>query len=192
MSGATAGTVVAKTSPEPPWIVVSHSLDTIPVTQWPGRLYHVAVVEPETAAERAVIDRANTELMPTVGYTRALGVDVIDELDPSIVFGAHGAAVVDVINAAKSLTAEQAARLASARHPRALLQRMEALARTAVYFARSRHWSSPDPGCCWQRPPSFPDRLRIHGRVRRGLRQRATTWPPRCCSCQRRRRQHTC
>lgn len=119
MAYASVGARVLKASVEPPWIVVDHSLDRIIVASWPGRLFRVAIVPPGTDEERTAMRRAAGELAPDAGYTRALGIDVLEELPPSVLFGPHGAAVADVIGFARALTGEMAARLASAVHPRA-------------------------------------------------------------------------
>jgi hypothetical protein len=119
MAHVTVGKRVATGSLEPPWIVVDHSLERIIVARWPGRLFRVAIVPPRTDEEKAAMRRAASELQPTAGYTRALAVDMLEELPPSILFGPHGGAVVDVINVSRFLTEDTAARLASARHPTA-------------------------------------------------------------------------
>ncbi|XVQ15158.1 hypothetical protein ACQP1W_22300 [Spirillospora sp. CA-255316] len=119
MAGAEAGRRVTIPAPEPPWIVVMHSLGGLTVWNWPGRLFQVEVVPPEDPERRARIDRANAELARDAGYTRAMSVDVVAEPPVSALFGPHGDRVVEVIEAARGLTQEGAERLASARDPRA-------------------------------------------------------------------------
>jgi hypothetical protein len=119
MAGATAGSRVSKTSSEPPWIVVDRSLEQIIVARWPGRLFRVAVVPPSSAAERAAMALAAQGQVPDAGYVRALAVDVLAELPPAQLFGAHGRAIVEVIEVARSLTEDRAQLLASAAHPAA-------------------------------------------------------------------------
>ncbi|PWR13636.1 hypothetical protein DKT69_20120 [Micromonospora sicca] len=110
---------MAKTSFEPPWIVVDRSLEQIIVARWPGRLFRVAVVPPSSAAERAAMARAAQGLVSGAGYVRALAVDVLAELPPALLFGSQGRAIVEVIEVARSLTEERATLLASADHPAA-------------------------------------------------------------------------
>ncbi|MFI1653369.1 hypothetical protein ACH4ZU_00325 [Streptomyces sp. NPDC020472] len=102
---------------EPPWLVVDHVLERVLVVRWPGRLFRVEVVPPATAEERAAMARAAENLRPDAGYTRAVSVDLVEELSPSVLFGRHGDAVRRVLDAGRDLDEERARRLAGARPP---------------------------------------------------------------------------
>jgi hypothetical protein len=119
MAAAVAGRRIAKASLEPPWIVVDHAMERVLVARWPGRLFRVRVVPARTEAERATMARAAEELQPDAGYTRALAVDVLEELPASSLFGRHGDAVAEVIDSGRVLTEPVARQLADARHPEA-------------------------------------------------------------------------
>ncbi|MFC5753442.1 hypothetical protein [Actinomadura rugatobispora] len=138
MAGAEAGRRVANPDPEPPYIVATRSLGGLTVWNWPGRLFRVEVVPPEDERWRERIDRANAELVPEAGYTRAMSVDVVAELPVSALFGPHGERVAEVIEATRGLTQERAERLASARHPGA----------GEAYSAAWDRWlaAQPNPG----------------------------------------------
>jgi hypothetical protein len=118
MSTAAAGDRVVAPSP-PPWLVVCHTLESLLVTSWPGQLFRVAVVPPGTPQEREALERAIEDFVPNVPFTRALAVDVLEVLPPTILFGPNGPAVVEVIDFAESLTYRVAAALTVARHPAA-------------------------------------------------------------------------
>lgn len=96
-----------------PWLVVDHDLSSIVVAQWPGRLWHVEASDPISNAELRML---GAELRDDAGYTRACGVTIIDEVPVAKLFGAQGASVIKVIDAAGTITADAAARLAGARH----------------------------------------------------------------------------
>lgn len=97
--------------------VSDHSAERVIVARWPGRLFRVVSVPPRTAEERAATARAAEGLVPHAGYTPVLAVEVLAELDPTILFGPRGAAVAGVIEVARSLTVDVAQRLADAVHP---------------------------------------------------------------------------
>ncbi|MGG2464738.1 hypothetical protein ACO0M4_34105 [Streptomyces sp. RGM 3693] len=63
--------------------------------------------------------RAAEGLASHAGYTRALAIDLLEELSPSVLFGPHGDAVRRVIEAGSALDEAGARALASARHPAA-------------------------------------------------------------------------
>ncbi|GCD98647.1 hypothetical protein [Embleya hyalina] len=135
MAGAAVGRRIAKADFEPPCIVVDRELSTVIVAGWPGRLYRVAVPPPETDAERAALTEANEALRQPAAYIRAFTVDVLAELPASALFGPHGTAVVDVLDAARALTPRLAARLAAASIPGA----------AARYGAAWKHWLTGEP-----------------------------------------------
>lgn len=117
MAGARVEDTVGTASLEPPWIVVDHTVERVIVTRWPGRLFRVVSVPPRTAEERAATARAADGLVPNAGYTPSFAVEVLAELDPTILFGPHGAAVADVIAVGRSPTVDLARRLTDAAHP---------------------------------------------------------------------------
>lgn len=116
MKTAKVGARVTIEGRRPPWIVVDHSLETVIVpSQWPGRLWHVEVVDPVTDAD---VDAAGGgRLRPDAGYTRAISVDVLDGIPVSRLFGEQGEAVCAVISRASALELEQVSLLGAARHP---------------------------------------------------------------------------
>ncbi|MGC0418920.1 hypothetical protein [Embleya sp. AB8] len=119
LTGAVAGQRIVKEDFEPPWIVVDRELATVNVVGWPGRLYRVAVVPPETERERAAMAEAAEGLRVPAAYTRAFAVDILAELPVAALFGPHGDAVVEIVDAARALTPATAARLAAALVPQA-------------------------------------------------------------------------
>ncbi|WP_406293954.1 hypothetical protein OG948_04250 [Embleya sp. NBC_00888] len=119
MAGAAVGRRIVKADLAPPWIVVDRALATVIVSGRPGRLYRVAVVPPESEAERAAMAEAAEGVRVPAPYTRAFAVDVLAEVPPAALFGPHGAAVVGILDAARALTPDTAARLAAALEPRA-------------------------------------------------------------------------
>lgn len=103
---AAPGDTVAQPSRAPPWIVVDHQLARVLVTSWPGRLLFAEVTDPVTAEDQTLAGQPG--LRPDAGYTRAVGVRVLEQRDPSSLFGPHGAAVVEIIEAARTLSLEAA------------------------------------------------------------------------------------
>ncbi|MFC3502756.1 hypothetical protein ACFOOK_17485 [Micromonospora krabiensis] len=117
MAGAGVGERVRIPSWAPPWIVVDHRLDRVLAGRWPGRLFRVRSVPPESDEERDALARAARNLGADAGYTRVSAVDVLEELRPGLLFGPHGDAVVDVLEHARLLTEPAARALAAARPP---------------------------------------------------------------------------
>ncbi|MFF8504174.1 hypothetical protein ACF07L_26490 [Streptomyces anulatus] len=72
-----------------------------------------------TDEERAAMARAAELLSSDAGYTRAISVDLLEEIPSSVLFGPHGDAVCRVLEAGRALDKEGAGRLASARDPAA-------------------------------------------------------------------------
>jgi hypothetical protein len=90
----------------PPWIVVDLDTEKVIVTAWPGRLWRVCVLR-----------RASEQPMAYARYVRADQVEVLEEVPCATLFGAHGDAVVKVLDTAATLTREQTERLNQARLP---------------------------------------------------------------------------
>lgn len=109
MAGAHVGASIHLQVPSPPWIVVDCSLARIVVAKWPGKLWHVEIIEKGD----------NKGLREDAGYVRARAVKVLAEEPACSLFGLHGAAVSGVINAARYVSEEQAQHLTAARHPEA-------------------------------------------------------------------------
>jgi hypothetical protein len=114
MTGARTGVTIRKSRHGPPWIVVDHDVFSVVVARWPGRLWRVQVIEPAPDEDQPL----GPPKLP-LRYTRAEAVQVEEELPVSFLFGPHGAAVCAIIDAAKTLSVEQAAALSSTRHPKA-------------------------------------------------------------------------
>jgi hypothetical protein len=114
MAVAKTGATIRAAKRGPPWIVVDHELSSVIVAKWPGRLWSVEVTDPVTAKDQAAVGGPP---ISSAQYTRAVGVQIAEELPASMLFGPHGDAVSTVIDAARTLNAEQAAKLSAARHP---------------------------------------------------------------------------
>lgn len=106
-AGAKDGDVISNPDDQPPWIVVSNSLQDVTVARWPGRLWLAQVLrklEPQG-------HRGN--------YVRCISVRLIRELSPHHLFGQHGEAVSRVLDYARKLSLAQAEQLAAERHDEA-------------------------------------------------------------------------
>ncbi|TKA10945.1 hypothetical protein [Actinacidiphila oryziradicis] len=117
---AAAGARVVLPSFEPPYILVGRTLEQVFAQHWPGRLFRARVVPGATDEERAAMARANTGA--NTGFARAIAVDLLEEIPPSVLFGPRGDAVVRVLEAGLALDEERARRLASARDTTAGLE----------------------------------------------------------------------
>jgi hypothetical protein len=107
LAGAAPGAIVRKSDRSPPWIVVDHAIESAVIARWPGRLYRVVVLDAEG------IEQASAHAK----YTRAVAVQVCDEVPASRLFGDHGEAVATVISFAARLELPTARLLAELRHP---------------------------------------------------------------------------
>lgn len=117
MKQASQGARVSLSDGKPPFIVVDHYLESIVVAKWPGRLWRVRILEPLTKeAEQAA---GVATLIAGASYTRALSVEVLDEIPIARLFGARGEAVCAIISQARQMQMEQVHSLAAARHPAA-------------------------------------------------------------------------
>ena len=106
MRAAEAGAIVRNADSGPPWIVVDHSIESVIVAKWPGRLWSVEIL-------KAAPDQPGA----SANYTRAVSVRVLEERPVSALFGPHGQAVCRVIERAGALTVEDLALLREAGHP---------------------------------------------------------------------------
>lgn len=111
MAKAEAGRTVRIPGRGPPWIAVDHELSSVVVARWPGRLWAVEIVDAVTAQDGAGGLRADA------GYTRAAAVKILHAVPVAALFGAHGAEVCAVIEAAAKLDLAGAERLAEMRVP---------------------------------------------------------------------------
>ena len=84
------------------------------VARWPGRLWAVEILDPITDADLGAAGQVG--LRADAGYTRAAAVKILRAVPVATIFGAHGAKVCAVIDAAARLTHELATRLAERRH----------------------------------------------------------------------------
>lgn len=107
LARAAPGTVIFKTDRSPPWIVVDHSIESAIIARWPGRLYRVVVLDAEG------IEQASAH----ANYTRAVAVQVCEEVPASRLFGDRGEAASAVISFAARLELTTARLLADFRHP---------------------------------------------------------------------------
>ncbi len=105
MRAARVGATIRNAHAGPPWMVVNHSIESVVVARWPGRLWKVEVLE--AAAEQP---------QAYANYTRAVAVRVIEEVPVASLFGANGHGVCQVIERAGAVTIEDVALLAEAVH----------------------------------------------------------------------------
>jgi hypothetical protein len=108
MKNAAAGATMRTVDRRPPWIVVDDSVEVIIVADWPGRLWKVEI-----------LDKAEEQPLSYARYTRAHAVRVLEEVPVSILFGAHGDAVCELLERAGRIELEDVARIGAAVHPRA-------------------------------------------------------------------------
>jgi hypothetical protein len=109
LSRASVGSTVRLSDRCPPWIVVDHSIASVIVATWPGKLWRVMNIDSDG------VDQVS-EHAP---YTRAFAVTVCGEISTSRLFGAHGDDVCSVISQAAQLDFAVVQSLADARHPAA-------------------------------------------------------------------------
>jgi hypothetical protein len=99
-AGVEAGATVRNPTRAPPWIVVDHRLDAVAVTRWPGRVWRVRVVDADLGDQ-----------IVGVPYTRAFAVHVLEAVPVAALFGAHGAAIVELLAQAALLDRARAERI---------------------------------------------------------------------------------
>jgi hypothetical protein len=108
---AQPGCVVARPTRSPPWIVVDHKLESVIVSRWPGKLWKVTVLDAVT--DQDVVVAGAGRLVPDAGYTRAVSVQVLEELAPAVLFGPAGVAVCRILESISRLDYEQATALST-------------------------------------------------------------------------------
>jgi len=116
MRDARVGATIAIEGRAPPWIVVDRDPSSVVVARWPGRLWRVRIVEAATDHDQQAFGGPP---VPHAGYTRCIAVAVEAEEDCALLFGAHGAGVVRVLQEALRLSHARAEALANNRHPEA-------------------------------------------------------------------------
>ncbi len=109
LARACTGATIRLSERCPPWIVVDHSIESVIVARWPGKLWQVTIIDAE-GVEQASKDAR---------YTRAIAVEVCGEIPASRLFGEHGGAVCSVIARGSRLDLVLIQALANARHPEA-------------------------------------------------------------------------
>jgi hypothetical protein len=97
----------------PPWIVVNETPASIITARWPGTLWKAMIVEAATIEDQRSFGGPP---LAYAKYTRCISLQIIEKLSAALLFGAHGEAVVQVLNKAHALTREQAVRLSTVRH----------------------------------------------------------------------------
>ncbi len=110
---AAVGSRVRNADRRPPYIVVHEAPTISTIAAWPGRLLQVHILDEATDADGA------GSLDPSTSYSRAVEVEIVAELPTKLLFGDHGAQVIEVIELARRLTRVQAALLAAAVDSRA-------------------------------------------------------------------------
>lgn len=98
---AKVGDSIIKKDKKPPFIVVDHSLDTKIITQWPGKLFKVEIINP--AKEKII----NKGLVKDVWYTRTYGVKILEEVEIKELFGDNGQKVEQIIDLTRNITEEK-------------------------------------------------------------------------------------
>lgn len=98
---AKVGDSVIKKDKKPPFIVVDHSLDTTIITQWPGKLFKVEIINPSRE------ERINQGLVKDVWYTRTFGVKILEEVEIKKLFGNNGQKVEQIIDLTRNITEEK-------------------------------------------------------------------------------------
>lgn len=98
-----SGNRVALARPGPPWMVVDESLDSIIVGScWPGQLWRARVEE--------LGDMSGLVAQP--GYWRAAAIELLEPIPLATLFGAHGDAVLEIVEQIGGLSRTQAQALA--------------------------------------------------------------------------------
>lgn len=108
-ANAAAGVVLRNPDRSAPWLVVNHTIESTIVARWPGKLWRVVVLDAEG------VEQASAH----AHYTRAVAVRVVEEVPASLLFGAHGDAVIQVLSLASCLEPAAVEMLVAHRHPEA-------------------------------------------------------------------------
>jgi hypothetical protein len=96
----------------PPWIVAFDSIEQVSVARWPGDLWRVRITDPASPKDQ------NWQVpYSSARYTRAVSVEVLEQISPASLFGPQGNLVEHVLNTALCLEKNQAVQLSQNRHP---------------------------------------------------------------------------
>lgn len=101
-----AGTRVQNSTRKPPWIIVDHTTASITIAHYPGTLWSVEVIDPATEEDFKAVETSG--LLSTATYTRAIAVDVHQELPVSLLFGPQGEVICQILKTIDTLTEAQA------------------------------------------------------------------------------------
>ena len=104
---AKIGDLIIKQNKKPPYIVVDHTLATKIITKWPGKLFHVEVINEKNEKD------INKGLVKDVWYTRTFGVKILDEISLESVFGENGKAIKNLIDLTRNIEIEEVELLAN-------------------------------------------------------------------------------
>jgi len=100
-SGVKEGSIIQNIDNTPPWIVVDHLLENVLITQWPGKLFEVEIIN--LSKEKYL----NKGLVKDVSYTRTLGVQIIRELSVDNLFGLNGNSISQIIDVTRNISQEE-------------------------------------------------------------------------------------
>ncbi len=100
------GDLIINKDKKPPWIIVYHSLDTVIITKWPGKLFEVEVLNQSN--EKSL----NKGLIKNVWYARTLGVKILRKLSVDILFGQNGTLISQIIDRTRNITEQEVTSLA--------------------------------------------------------------------------------
>ena len=103
---AQIGDLIINKDKKPPWIIVYHSLDTVSITKWPGKLFEAEVLN--LSKEKSL----NKGLVKNVWYTRTSGVRILRELSADILFGRNGTLISQIIDRTRNITEQEVISLA--------------------------------------------------------------------------------
>lgn len=106
-ANAKVGDLIIKKDKKPPFIVVDHSLDTKIITQWPGKLFKVEVINP--SKEKKI----NKGLVKDIWYTRTFGVKILGEVEIKELFGDNGQDIVQIINLTRTISEHKVLQLSN-------------------------------------------------------------------------------
>ena len=116
MQNAREGDVVRLPDRGPSWIVVDFDLSKVVVARWPGKLWRVRIQEAANPRDQDAVGGPPTN---QATYVRVISVEVVVEESPHLLFGAHGAKLLPLLESAARLSHSDADLLANARHPAA-------------------------------------------------------------------------
>lgn len=105
-ANARPGDLVIKEDKKPPYIVVDHHWVTSLITQWPGKLFKVSILNPLDEKD------INAGLVENIWYTRTYALKVLEELPAEIVFGANGKEIKNLLALIQNVTEVQVNQLA--------------------------------------------------------------------------------